>query len=204
MVRIKFTACPRSPVVSPKFGSMASDRALEDSAEQRETSTEQLEQSLGGQQMVASVESSSSHEAAFDHESQSRDFEDSKTGSDTSMRLKVAATAALARITYDFGQSTMMKTHLGSLQNHGQFFPKGYGRPPGTESVSKPRANEVVMFEDFFTVGLRMPPHSVLVDMLCKFRVQLHQLMPNAIVQISKFIWVVTSCRGHPIADVFA
>jgi hypothetical protein len=124
MVRIKFTARPRSPVVSPKFGLMAWDRALEDSAEQRETSTEQLEQSLWGQQMVASVESSSSHEAAFDHESQSRDFEDSKTGSDTSMRLKVAATAALARITYDFGQSTMMKTHLGSLQNHGQFFPR--------------------------------------------------------------------------------
>jgi hypothetical protein len=48
MVRIKFTTRPRFPVVSPKFGSMASDEALKVSAEQRETSIEQLEGSLGG------------------------------------------------------------------------------------------------------------------------------------------------------------
>jgi hypothetical protein len=28
--------------------------------------------------------------------------------------------------------------------------------------------------------------------------------MPNAIIQISKFVWAVTSCRGHPTTDVFA
>jgi hypothetical protein len=28
--------------------------------------------------------------------------------------------------------------------------------------------------------------------------------MSNAIVQIGKFIWAVTSCEGHPTADVFA
>jgi hypothetical protein len=28
--------------------------------------------------------------------------------------------------------------------------------------------------------------------------------MPNAIVQIGKFIWVVTSYGGRPAADVFA
>jgi hypothetical protein len=49
-----------------------------------------------------------------------------------------------------------------------------------------------------------MPPHPVLVDTLCKFHVQLHQLTLNAIVQISKFIWAVTSCGGHPTVDVFA
>jgi hypothetical protein len=27
--------------------------------------------------------------------------------------------------------------------------------------------------------------------------------MPNVIVHISKFIWVVTSCGGRPITDVF-
>jgi hypothetical protein len=31
----------------------------------------------------------------------------------------------------------------------------------------------------------------------------LHQLIPNAIVQISKFIWAITSCGGCPITDVF-
>jgi hypothetical protein len=28
--------------------------------------------------------------------------------------------------------------------------------------------------------------------------------MLNAIVQIDKFIWAITSCGGHPTADVFA
>jgi hypothetical protein len=51
----------------------------------------------------------------------------------------------------------------------------------------------VVVFEDFFTDGLRMPLHPVLLDILHKFQVQLHQLMPNAIIQTSKFIWAVTS-----------
>jgi hypothetical protein len=31
----------------------------------------------------------------------------------------------------------------------------------------------------------------------------LHQLMPDAIVQIGKFVWVVTFCGGHPTTDVF-
>jgi hypothetical protein len=34
--------------------------------------------------------------------------------------------------------------------------------------------------------------------------VQLHQLRPNAIVQIGKFVWAVTSCIGHPNAEIFA
>jgi hypothetical protein len=71
-------------------------------------------------------------------------------------------------------------------------------------SVPDPRANKAMVFEDFFTVGLHMPPHPVLVDILHKFQVQLHQLMPNAIIQIGKFIWAITSCSGHPTADVFA
>jgi hypothetical protein len=32
----------------------------------------------------------------------------------------------------------------------------------------------------------------------------LHQLTPNAIVQIGRFIWAVTSCGGCPTTDVFA
>jgi hypothetical protein len=44
------------------------------------------------------------------------------------------------------------------------------------------------VFENFFTVGLHMPPHLVLADILRKFHVQLHQLTSNATVQIGKFI----------------
>jgi hypothetical protein len=117
--------------------------------------------------------------------------------------MKVGAVAALAGISYDFGLSTVTRTRIRSLESYNRYFPKGYGQPPGAESVPNPRADETVVFEDFFAAGLRMPLHLVLVDILSKFWIQLHQLTPNVIVQIGKFIWVVTSCRGHPTADVF-
>jgi hypothetical protein len=71
------------------------------------------------------------------------------------------------------------------------------------ETVPEPEDNEVIVFEEFFSAGLRMPPHLVLVDILLKFRVQLHQLTPNAIVQLSKYFWVVASFEGVPFADGF-
>jgi hypothetical protein len=48
MVHIKFTARPRTPTVSPMFGLLASDEALEAFAEHREILIEQLEESQGG------------------------------------------------------------------------------------------------------------------------------------------------------------
>jgi hypothetical protein len=118
-------------------------------------------------------------------------------------RLKVAAAAALVEISYDFRPSKIMKTHIGSMESYAHYCPKGYGQPPGAGSVPEPQANEAVIVEDFFVAGLHMSPHPVLTDILCKFHPQLHHLTPNAIVTISRFIWAVTSCRGHPIADIF-
>jgi hypothetical protein len=94
--------------------------------------------------------------------------------------------------------------HILDLENSFCFFLKGFAQPLGVESVPIPKENEAVVFDDFFIAGLRIPPHPVLLDILRKFYVQLHQLIPNAIVQISKFIWTVTSYGGHPNAEVFA
>jgi hypothetical protein len=74
------------------------------------------------------------------------------------------------------------------LESLTRYFPKGYDREPGAEYVPDPHENEAAVFEDFFVAGLCMPPHPVLLDILRKFWVQLHQLTPNAIIQISKFI----------------
>jgi hypothetical protein len=146
-----------------------------------------------------------SHEVASDHESQSRDSEESESGSNITTRLKVVAIVALAHVTYDVGQSTLTKTCLTSLGNNANYFPEGYDRPPGAESIPNPRSDEAFLFMDFFfTGGFHMPPYPVLLDILHKFQVQLPQLMLNAIVQISKFIWVVTTCVGCPTADIFA
>jgi hypothetical protein len=49
-----------------------------------------------------------------------------------------------------------------------------------------------------------MPPHPVLACILLKFQVQLHQLTPNTIAQLSKYCWAVTSIRGVPSANGFA
>jgi hypothetical protein len=56
------------------------------------------------------------------------------------------------------------------------------------ESAPNPQEDEVVVFKDFFVAGLRIPPHLVLLDILHKFQVQLHQLMSNDIIPIGKFM----------------
>jgi tRNA A37 threonylcarbamoyladenosine synthetase subunit TsaC/SUA5/YrdC len=42
-------------------------------------------------------------------------------------------------------------------------------RVPGVETILEPDDNVVVVFEEFFTAGLRMPPHLVVLDILLKF-----------------------------------
>jgi hypothetical protein len=61
-----------------------------------------------------------------------------------------------------------------SLENSSRYFPKGFARPPGVESVPNPGENEAVVFKDFFVAGLCIPRHLVLLEILCKFQVQLH------------------------------
>jgi hypothetical protein len=39
---------------------------------------------------------------------------------------------------------------------------------------------------------------------MLKFKIMLHQLTPNAIVQLSKFFWAVVSFSDRPTAEVFA
>jgi hypothetical protein len=67
------------------------------------------------------------------------------------------------------------------------YFAKDEARVPGAETVPEPRDDEAVVFEDLFVARLCMPPHPALADILLHFQAQLHQLMPNAIVQLPKF-----------------
>jgi hypothetical protein len=103
---------------------------------------------------------------------------------------------------YDFGPSIITVGCIRQLEALG-YFAEGSAREPGEEVIPKPAANEAVVFEDFFVVGLRMPPHLVLTDILVNFRVQLHQITPNAFAQFSKYFWVVMSFDGKPSGDYF-
>jgi hypothetical protein len=138
MVRIKFTAHPRTPVISPKFMPIASEDAAMVSMERRETSAEKLEESLVGQPEVLSTEVTSKQGAGSDQENQSEGSGDSETASDDGEHVKIRVVASLDSINYDFGQSTIMKAWLASLESVPHYFLKGYGRPPSVESVPNP------------------------------------------------------------------
>jgi hypothetical protein len=49
-----------------------------------------------------------------------------------------------------------------------------------------------------------MPPHPALADILLHFQVQLHQLRPNVIAQLSKNFWAVGNFGGIPSGNLFA
>jgi hypothetical protein len=51
------------------------------------------------------------------------------------------------------------------------YFTEGASHAPGEENVPEPENADVIVFEEFFTSGLRLPPHPVLVDILLKFHV---------------------------------
>jgi hypothetical protein len=104
--------------------------------------------------------------------------------------------------TYHFGASTITLGRIKEMVERG-YFAVGDARAPVAEVVPESDNVEVVVYEDFFVVGLRMPPHPVLADILLKFQAQLHQLTPNAIVQLSKYFWAAGSFGSVPSGDAF-
>jgi hypothetical protein len=82
-------------------------------------------------------------------------------------------------------------------------FADGMGHEPREETMSEPQDDEAMVFEEFFTAGLRMPPHPMLADILLKYQIYVHQLTLNTIVQLSKYVWAVTSFGGVPSAKGF-
>jgi hypothetical protein len=70
--------------------------------------------------------------------------------------------------------------------------------------MPEPNADEAIVFEEFFAVGLPMPPHPAFIVILLKFFEQLHQLNPNAIAQMSKYFWAVLSFGRELSSDGFA
>ena len=76
------------------------------------------------------------------------------------------------------------------------YFKEGDCRPPEGEITPTPKEGDVVVFRDFFTAGLRLPMDPVFPSLLAPFNVKLHHLTPNAMVQLSKFLWAVRTFGG--------
>jgi hypothetical protein len=102
----------------------------------------------------------------------------------------------------DFGVSRMSSVRVQDMQQLG-YFGGGVARAPGTEEVPEPEG-ELVVFEAFFAAGLRLPAHRFVGEVLRRFNVQIHQLTPNAVVALSKYVWAMTSYGGQPSVEVFA
>jgi hypothetical protein len=114
----------------------------------------------------------------------------------------VAAAELQPRDTVEFGVSRISSVRVQDMQQLG-YFGSGVGRVPGAEEVPEPEG-ELVVFEAFFTVGLRLPAHRFVSEVLRKFGVQVHQLTPNTVVALAKYVWATTSYGGQPSVEVFA
>jgi hypothetical protein len=114
----------------------------------------------------------------------------------------VAAEELRAGDTVEFGVSRMSSVRVQDMQQLG-YFGGGVARVPGTEEVLEPEG-ELVVFEAFFAAGLRLPAHRFVEEVLRRFDVQVHQLTPNAVVALAKYVWATTSYDGQPSVEVFA
>ncbi|KAK8458374.1 hypothetical protein SEVIR_3G365901v4 [Setaria viridis] len=85
----------------------------------------------------------------------------------------------------------------------------GSGRAPGAETTPVPQDNEVVVFRDLFTAGLRFPLDlwfplgQVVIDILLKYGMFLHHLTPNGVLRLSIYMWVCKSMGVMPNVDNF-
>jgi hypothetical protein len=102
-----------------------------------------------------------------------------------------------------FGESKVTTNLIWEYEAAG-YFPAGDGRPPLDNQVPTPAPGEVVVFRDFFTCGLRFPCDPMLVAILNKFSLKIHQLSPNSFLELSKFFSIMKTFRCNFIADVFA
>jgi hypothetical protein len=158
MARIKHIAHPISDRALQEPKNMTSEDVLQALSQQREDSMNAASSRSHDDSLGDTSDSGS--------ESWSCDSKDTTSKSDSSKCMKVVAAVAAAGITFDFSISKVGRMHVVAMETHTRYFRKGYCWVPSMDIVLMPQAKEAVVFEDLFSVGLRMPPHSVLVEIL--------------------------------------
>jgi hypothetical protein len=61
-------------------------------------------------------------------------------------------------------------------------------RAGGVDTVPLPKPDEVVVFKGFMKPGLWFPLHKIVVEVLRRFKIYLHQLSSEALIKIGVFI----------------
>jgi hypothetical protein len=103
----------------------------------------------------------------------------------------------------EIGHSTLREKNLQSMKKLGYFSNKVNVRLPRYETIPSPRKDEVIIYKSFFKAGLQLPMHKMIVKVLQRYEVYMHQLTPNTIVRLNVFIWDVRSHGGRTDADAF-
>ncbi|KAE8791839.1 hypothetical protein D1007_33668 [Hordeum vulgare] len=77
-------------------------------------------------------------------------------------------------------------------------------RIPGTETAPTPAMGEIVVFDEHFYRGFRLPASSFFSEWLHLFGLQPHHLGPNAILQLSAFVVLCEDFMGiEPRLDLW-
>jgi hypothetical protein len=77
------------------------------------------------------------------------------------------------------------------------------GRAAGENNAPLPEADEVVILKSFLKAGLRFPLYKMLVEVLKRFKIYLHQLTPEALIKIGVLIWAMRTQGLESDADCF-
>ncbi|RLN41192.1 hypothetical protein C2845_PM01G00230 [Panicum miliaceum] len=87
---------------------------------------------------------------------------------------------------------------------HRGYVAKALARAPGAdEVVVRPEDDEVVVFRDLFTAGLRFPLDPCFVEILRSCGMFLHHQTPNSIARLSMYMWLARTCNFTPSAEHF-
>lgn len=103
---------------------------------------------------------------------------------------------------WEFGPSLVTEAQIVEYVKL-EWFAESKARALGDETIAKPKANEAIVFKDFFVCGLRTPPVVFLRQVLESFCVQLHHLTPNGTLVLAKFCWACESFGSDPHLDCF-
>jgi hypothetical protein len=102
-----------------------------------------------------------------------------------------------------FGKSTIKQSHLDNMRGR-YFWDVSIVRADNGDKTSPtPEENELVIFRSFFKAGLRFPLSSFVVEVLKIYQVYLHQITPEAIIQMGIFVWAARSQGLEPNAKSF-
>jgi hypothetical protein len=86
-----------------------------------------------------------------------------------------------------FGKSTIKQGQIEAMKRK-YFRDVSIVRAGGEDIVPLPESDEVVIFRSFMKTGLHFPLHKMLVEVLKMFEIYLHQITPEDVIRVGRFI----------------